>query len=220
MRRASFLALAAVALLCGAATASAHVTVLPETATLEQSQEFTIRVPTERPLPTTEVRVSFPASVTVYAFAPSPAGWTTTPVERGGRFVGVRYSGGRIPVNGYVDFHVLGTPTVEGTAAWKAWQTYADGKIKPWSDPPEAPGAVSRETGPTDPGPASGVVVSATAQPLATAAPASGGGGSGAAVWLGVIAVALSALACLGVGLLWSSRPMRLPDDEPDEGAR
>lgn len=37
---------------------------------------------------------------------------------------------------------------------------------------------------------------------------------TGAAVWLGVIAIAISALAALGAGLLWSTRPARLPEEE------
>jgi hypothetical protein len=41
---------------------------------------------------------------------------------------------------------------------------------------------------------------------------------SGAAIWLGVIAIGIAALAAIGVGLLWSTRPARLPED--DEGSQ
>jgi len=46
------------------------------------------------------------------------------------------------------------------------------------------------------------------------AAPGGDDDDSGAAIWLGVIAIAISALSAFGVGMLWSTRPARLPDDE------
>ena len=128
-----------------------------------------MRVPTERAVPTTAVQVTFPSQVTVYAFAPPPAGWRMTTVQRGGRFVAVRYTGGAIPPDQYLDFHFLGTPTAYGTAVWKALQTYADGKVKPWTGPPEAPGATSKESGPTAPAPAPSVEISAPGAAPATA---------------------------------------------------
>ena len=69
------------------------------------------------------------------------------------------YSGGSIGVDRYADFHVLGTPFESGTAVWKARQTYADGKVKPWTGPAEQPGQEAPESGPTDPGPAAVVTV-------------------------------------------------------------
>ena len=46
------------------------------------------------------------------------------------------------------------------------------------------------------------------------AAPPADDGGSDAGVWLGVVAIGIAALAALGVGLLWSSRPATLPPEE------
>jgi uncharacterized protein YcnI len=199
----------------GAAPALGHVEVLPERATVQQAQEFTLRVPTERPLPTTAVLVRFPPQVTVYAFAPAPPGWRMSILERNGRNVGVRYGGGRIPVGGYVDFHFLGTPTTTGAAVWKALQTYADGKVKPWTGKPEAPGAVSSEGGPTAQGPASATTVVAAGAATATTTASSDSGSSDAGIWLGIIAIGIAALAAVGTGLLWGTRPARLPPDEP-----
>jgi uncharacterized protein YcnI len=209
--------LAALVLAGAAVPASAHVEVLPAQAAVDRSQEFTLRVPTERNLPTTAVQVRFPAVITVYSFAAPPPGWRMRVIQKDGRSVGVRYSGGRIPVGQYLDFHFLGTPTTTGAAAWPALQTYADGKVKPWTGRPEPSGAVSTENGPTQPGPASATVVvkagaAAAAAPTTTSAPSSGG--SDAGIWLGVIAIAIAAAAAVGTGLLWSSRPARLPDDE------
>jgi hypothetical protein len=219
--------LAALSLAAAAATAGAHVSVLPETVEQGVAQEFTIRVPNEGTVPTTAVSVDFPDQITVYAFGPAPLGWTTRPLRApDGSFRGVEYSGGEIPVAGYADFTVLGTPFEAGEAVFPARQTYAGGRVKPWTGPPEDPGAVAPETGPTDPGPAAAVEVApagAVAEPSAgdanpdapvAAESAAGDGDSGAAVWLGVIAIGISVLAMLGVGLLWSTRPARLPSDD------
>jgi len=48
------------------------------------------------------------------------------------------------------------------------------------------------------------------------AGPAADDGGSDAGVWLGVVAIGIAALAVLGVGLLWSSRPAPLPPEETE----
>jgi hypothetical protein len=133
---------------------------------------------------------------------------------------GVSYTGGRIGVNQYQDFRFLGTPTATGQTVWKAYQTYADGKVKPWTAKPEAPGAVSVENGPTQPGPGSAVQVvsagAATAADTATSSSGSGSDHSDAAVYLGIIAIGIAALAALGTGLLWSTRPAKLPSDDPE----
>lgn len=143
-----------------------------------------------------------------------------------GRLTGVVYRGS-IGEDRYVDFTVLGTPFSTGTAVWPSEQVYADGQAKPWTGPPEEPGEAAPESGPTDPGPAPSVeVVAAGAAPVpsggATAGAVAGDDGSGAGIWLGVIAIGISALAAAAVGLLWSRRPARLPgggdDDDADAG--
>lgn len=219
MRRWFGVVAAIVALLVPAVAATAHVSVLPSSVVQGEAQEFTIRVPTERDLPTTAVTVEFPDEVTVYSFAEPPPGWTMRPLRApDGSFRGVEYRGGEIGVARYADFTVLGTPFTAGTALWPARQTYADGRVKPWTGAPEQPGEAQPESGPTDPGPAAAVTVAeAGAAPAAAttvpAARASDDDGS-ADLWLGVIAIIISALAVLGVGLLWSTRPAKLPDDE------
>lgn len=212
LRRA--MAVAVLALVVIAAPAAAHVDVLPTSVVAGESTEFTVRVPTERALPTTGVRVEFPDSIVVYSFAPPPPGWTMRPVLGGdGRFQAVEYRG-RSGVGRYVDFRMLGTPSAPGVAVWRARQTYADGLVKPWTGPPEVEGAVAAETGPTDPGPAAQVSVLAEGEAAAVATGDGGGDGeSGAAIWLGVIAIAISAFSLLALGFLWSTRPAKLPED-------
>ncbi len=201
--------------LLAVAPAAAHIDVLPREVVAEEPVEFTVRVPTEREVATTGVSVDFPDEVTVFSFKDPPPGWSVEPVRSDdGRIVGVEYRGGRIGVERFEDFSFLGTPFETGTTVWPSRQLYADGQVKPWTGPPEDPDAVPVETGPTDPGPAASVEVVAPGDEGSSAAVSSSGDdSSGAAIWLGVIAIVIAALAALGVGLLWSSRPARLPED-------
>ena len=216
MRRLVVVAIA-VLLAGSAAPALAHVDVLPTEVAQGDPLEFTVRVPTERTIPTTRVRIEFPPQITVYSFAAPPPGWTMRPVRGPDqRFRAVVYSGGRIPVGQYADFRMLGTPFEAGEATWKSFQTYADGQVKPWTAAPAAEGSGSPETGPTDPGPAAVVSVAEPGQVVGAPAAASSDGDSDAAIWLGVIAIAISAMCLLALGFLWSTRPARLPGG--DEG--
>lgn len=203
--------LAAAAL--GAAPALGHVDVLPAEVSAGEAQLFTIRVPSERPLDTTAVQVLFPTQITVYSVKPV-AGWTTRVLLRPDkRLRGVVFRGGRIGEGEFQEFEVLGTPQEAGTAVWRARQTYSDGVVKPWTGPPEKPGEVSAESGPDEPGPGSATTVRVAGEALDT----SGGttdSGSSAGIWLGVIAIAISSGAALAVGLLWSTRPARLPEGD------
>lgn len=208
--------MAAFALVVWAARASAHVDVLPTEAVAGAAERFTIRVPSERDVDTVSVRVEFPQQITVYSVKPSP-GWTVQTLLRpDGRTRAVLFSGGRISPGQFMEFDVLGTPFEEGTAVWRSFQRYRDGVVKRWTGPPEEPGAAAPEASPDEPGPAAATEVSAegdAASPAASSGSGDGEGDSSAAVWLGVIAIAIAAAAALGVGLLWSSRPMTLPED-------
>lgn len=210
-RRAGALAGAVAMALAAACTAQAHVSVSPGTAVLGESTEFTIRVPAEGGLTTDRVRVTFPAQVTVYAVADAP-GWTTRILRKpDGRLRGAEWTGGQIPPDQYATFTVLGTPFEEGTSVWASEQGLTNGAVKRWTGPPEADGQAAPETGPGRPGPAAAVVISAE--------PAQAGGGSGGdgTLWAAVIGIALGALALVGVGMVWASRPAELPPDGPDD---
>jgi uncharacterized protein YcnI len=211
------IALAAlVASLAAVAPAAAHVEVLPARVEQGVALELTVRVPTERNLPTTAVQVQFPSQVTVYSFGEPPRGWTVQPqLAADGRYRGVLFRGGTIGVGRYADFTMLATPFETGTVAWKVRQTYQDGQVKPWTGAPVEAGS-SQETGPSAPGPAARmeIVAAGTAVPGASPAAAThDDGDSGAAIWLGGIAIGIAAHAAVGVGLLCSTRPARRPED-------
>jgi len=204
------------------APASAHVVVLPSVAPKGTPTEFTLQVPTERNLPTIAVRVMFPPQVSVYSFQVPPAGFTVTPIlAKNQSIIGAVFRG-TIPVGEYQAFHFLGTPFSTGQTLWPAYQTYADGLVKPWNGPVEPPGAVSQESGPTQPGPTSAVTIVNAGSSTATAATSGGsrGSGSDSGVWLGIIAIVIAIGAAVAAGLLWATRPVRLPDDDPDAASR
>jgi len=196
----------------GATPGVAHVDVLPTRVADGEAREFVIRVPTERDVPTTAVTVRFPSQVTVFSLREPPSGWRVRP-ERSpdGRIIAATWRGGRIDVDRFQTFAVLGTPFGTGTTVWETDQTYADGLVKRWTGEPDPSGTASAETSPDDPGPAAAVEI----VPASEVTVVGGGGddGSGAAIWLGVIAIGIAALAALGTGLLWSSRPRQLPPD-------
>jgi uncharacterized protein YcnI len=201
----------ALGVLALAGHAAAHISVSPGQAVLRESTEFTVTVPAEGGLTTNRVTVFFPSQVTVYAVADAP-GWTTRILRKpDGRLRGAEWTGGSIPPDQYATFTVLGTPFEEGTSVWRSEQGLTNGQVKKWTGPPETGDAAAPETGPGTPGPAWAVQISAEA------VEASGGGGASA--WPGIIGIALGALALVGVGLLWSSRPAQLPPDGPEDGA-
>lgn len=202
-------------LLLAAAPASAHVDVLPATVTRDEAVEFTVRVPSEREVATTRVRLDVPDQVTVFSIGEPPPGWAVTAIRAAdGRVRSLVWSSGRIPPGRYASFRLLATPFGAGEAVWPARQSYADGQVKHWTGPPGR--AAGAETGPADPGPAARVAILAPGEAPAAAspAPAADDDDAGAAVWLGVIAIAIAVAALLTAGLLWSSRPARLPGDE------
>lgn len=217
-RRVAAWGLTAAALAVGAAPAQAHVDVLPAELTVNEAQQVTVRVPNERDIPTTQITVTFPAGVTVFAFGPNPPGWQRKVLlTNDGRNRGVVWSGGRVAAGEYVDFAMLATPTRKGDAIWKSEQTYADGVTKPWSGPPEPEGAGSQESGPAAPGPAALTRISTdpAAGPGQSAAAAAGGSSNTGTV-LGAIALVVAAGALTGLGLLWSRTPATLPSDDDD----
>ncbi len=214
MRRAA--ALAGGLLVATAVPASAHVDVLPLEVPVGTASALTVRVPTERDLPTVAVRLEIPEGVTAFSVREPPAGWRARSVTGGdGRISAIEWRGGRIGVGEYQDFGLLATPTEVGATVWTSLQTYADGVVKPWTAPPADDDEPTVETGPEDPGPAAAVqVVDAGEDTAAVAAPPADDDGSDAGVWLGLVAIGIAALAALGVGLLWSSRPATLPPEE------
>jgi len=204
--RNAILALAAILL---AAPAGAHVTVIPKTAPAKASQEYIVRVPTEKDVPTLSVRMVFPEGFDVLRFRAAP-GWTFE-VERNaaGKMTGVTWSGRKISREEYEQFSFLARAQTPGVYKLDAYQTYDGGEVVGWVNPAEprpAPQVTIVAAAVADAGaaPAGGPFAgSAAAAPTGApaSAPASGAPASAssaqASVWLGgsALVVAFAALA-------------------------
>ncbi|AQR79904.1 YcnI family protein [Paenibacillus larvae] len=120
-----------------AGTASAHVTVSPNEAIQGSYQKFVVKVPTEKGIPTTQVKVKFDISnVKVSSFEPKP-GWTyETAKDEQGNITGVTWKarGDGIKKNEFAEFSMQGKIADNAASiTWKAYQTYSDGSIVEWT---------------------------------------------------------------------------------------
>ncbi len=140
------LLLAACLLLATSGVANAHVRVLPEEVSADSFEVLTVRVPTEKDIPTTEVRVEVPEGFTISRVEPVP-GWDYELEEEAGVVSAITWSGGEIGATEFQQFNIQGqTPEETGEYAWNAYQTYEDGEIVEWTGPEdsEEPASVVR----------------------------------------------------------------------------
>ncbi len=158
------LPLALLLILAFGGAAAAHVTVQPTEVPANSYQVFTLRVPTEKEVPTTRVRLEVPAEVNVSRFEPEP-GWTyELEKDADGKITVVTWKaeGEGLGPTEFGQFAFQGRVAENAEQlVWKAHQTYADGSVVDWT------GAADSDT------PASVTAV--------TAAAADGGHGHGAA---------------------------------------
>lgn len=141
MKRLFFLgavALSTYMMLAVSAPAWAHVVVSPEEVTAGDYETLTVSVPTEKEVPTTEVRVEVPDGFTLSGVQPVP-GWEYAFEEEGGLVTAVTWSGGEIGPREFQQFLIQAqAPEEPGEYQWKAFQTYADGSVVEWTGPPDA----------------------------------------------------------------------------------
>ena len=147
--------LSTILLLVVTSVASAHVRVLPEEVPADTFEVFTVRVPTEKDISTTGVRVEVPEGFTISRVEPVP-GWDYELEEEAGAVRAITWSGGEIGATEFQQFDVQGqTPEETGEYPWRAFQTYEDGSVVEWIGPEdsEEPASVVRVTegGPNDP---------------------------------------------------------------------
>ena len=236
---------ALLAFVLGAGSAAAHVGVQPAEPRPATSETFTVRVPTERDVATTSVRVVFPGGLTVSRFQPK-AGWQRE-IERdgSGRITAATWSGGRIEPAEYDDFvFIARTPNEAGPLSFKAYQTYASGETVEWVNPGEpgpapvvnvkpvaaAAGAAANPSieNAGQPAAAAGAAratgagaapatAAAGAPAAAAAAPGAAAGGADLPLFAAFAALALALIATAMAGVALSRRPA--PAGAPAGGA-
>jgi uncharacterized protein YcnI len=186
------LLVAAFLMLVTSGVAWAHVVVSPKEVPADSYQVLTVRVPTEKDIPTTGIRVEVPEGFTAAGVRPVP-GWESEFEEDGGVVRAITWSGGEIQPREFQEFAIQAkAPEETGEYSWRAFQTYQDGSVVEWTGPPEEEGAEEESE---DKGPAAVLeVVQGGTQPDETPGVA--------APELGLGFIPIAAYGGLGLGLL------------------
>ncbi len=110
-----------------------HVTVQPRQSNVDKLETYTLRVPTEKPIPTVRVEVAFPSDLKVASFE-SKTGWKIEETRNAsGDIVSVVLTGS-IPPSQSAQFNFTArNPNVEGKVSLKAIQIYEDGSRAEWT---------------------------------------------------------------------------------------
>lgn len=185
-RKLTVYALIAIAALVTAGAASAHAHVSPPIAVSNESQVYTLAVPTEKEdNETTQIVLTVPDGFGIDSFVPSP-GWKRTVQATGSGEEAVinkvTWTGGSVPTGEDATFSFLGSPSSSKTYTFQVQQTYKDGSVVDWSGPES----------------------SDTPSPVLEAKSSLGGGGSSTlaliALIVGAIGVLLGALGLFAGG--------------------
>jgi uncharacterized protein YcnI len=207
LTRAALVALGVAAF--AAAPASAHVVVQPSEGRPADPQIYRVIVPTESDSPTVDVRLRMPPGIDFALVESPPAGWTGKLVHNGDRIAEIRWTGGKIPPDGFAEFRFLArNPVQTGDIAWPVVQRYANGEVQRWigpagSDSPASRTKISESAAPQDVISVNGEKVSAgsaTTPPSgdgATAPAAATQGRDTLTLVLAIAGVVLGALALL-----------------------
>ena len=126
------LVIAATALLCADAVL-AHVTVWPQQSRAGMAERYTVRVPTERNVPTVSIELDVPAAVTVTGVL-APAGFTYETKREGNRITSITWKQ-EIKPGEVGEFVFFARNPAASQIVWKAHQRYADGQVEDWVGP-------------------------------------------------------------------------------------
>ena len=123
----------AAVLLIGAGIAFGHVTIQPKQSTVGKSEKYTMKVPTEKFVPTVRIEIQFPDALIVSSFEPKPGWMIEEKKDALGRLIGATLIGS-IPPGESSEFYFAGrNPSEEGTLSWKVIQIYQDGSKSEWT---------------------------------------------------------------------------------------
>jgi len=112
--------------------AHAHVTVWPQESKTGAGERYTVRVPTEGKVTTTEIELEVPAGVRVSGVLVG-AGFSYELRRDGDRIVAVTWRQ-EIKPSEYAEFVFFAVnPKTAGPVAWKVHQRYADGTSADWT---------------------------------------------------------------------------------------
>ena len=131
----NFLRSAAVisALLMSGDMAYAHVTIQPKESTAGVSVTYTMRVPTEKFVPTVRVEVEFPSTLNVSAFD-AKSGWKIeSNKDAAGKLRSASLTGSIPPGESALFTFTATNPSEATKLSWKVVQIYEDGSKSEWT---------------------------------------------------------------------------------------
>lgn len=122
----------------------AHVTVWPRESTPGISERYTVRVPTERQVATTSIKLEIPADVTV-SYVLAVPGITADLTREGNRVTAITWKF-EVPPGQFAEFVFMARNPKQGSEiVWKIHQYYADGSQSDWTGPPsKSPASVTK----------------------------------------------------------------------------
>jgi uncharacterized protein YcnI len=116
-----------------AQAAFAHVTIWPQQSRAGMAERYTVRVPTERNVPTLSVELEVPAAVTITGVL-APAGFTYETKREGNRIASITWKQ-EIKPGEVGEFVFFARNPAAPQIVWKAHQRYADGQVEDWVGP-------------------------------------------------------------------------------------
>lgn len=128
---------AAAALTCCTAYALfAHVGVRPKESAPGVTQQYTMRVPTEKAIPTVRIELEVPSEVQISRVDDVPAWKVELRKDSTGKTTAIVWSGSSIAPRQVGQFTFTAqNPREETTVAWKVIQVYEDGSRSEWTGP-------------------------------------------------------------------------------------
>ncbi|MFS0907429.1 YcnI family protein [Priestia aryabhattai] len=183
-----------------AGTASAHVVVYPQEATQGSYEKFTVRVPTEKDVPTTKVKIDIPKDVEISRFEPKEGWKYNIQKDSSGLITSVTWTatGAGLSPTEFGEFNMQGKVGDNAKKIiWKAYQTYKDGSTVAWEGPADAETPASITTVVKDNGGEEGSHASATNQVAAGNEATDNNSASTLPVTLSIIALALGVVSLI-----------------------
>ena len=131
-------ALILIALLLVSESAGAHAVVFPQTSRPGAYEKYTIRVPNEKNVETTRIRIEFPEAVHVISFSDVP-GWPLEIVRDSAQRITAAIWTGTLPPQRFIELPFIAVnPKTSAAVAWPIHQTYSDGETVDWTGPADS----------------------------------------------------------------------------------
>lgn len=116
--------------------ASAHVTISPMESTAGKEETYTVKVPSEKDIPTTKIVIRIPPGMAFSSYEPEEGWKVTTQSDTDGnvKFITYEADGQGILPGQFQRFNFITVnPDKSAKAAWDAYQYYSDGSVVEWT---------------------------------------------------------------------------------------